>query len=136
MAFNYPGKIKGLSIHEFGHSFANPAVERLPPALIDSTAYLFEPIKKEMEKRAYPSWQICLYEHFVKAGEYIVTAKLGDTAKAGIFLKEAVAAGFIYVPFIAAELQRWDKQVSPPSFDTAVLEAMQQLQRHHSKSRL
>ncbi|PZR29015.1 MAG: hypothetical protein DI535_04720 [Citrobacter freundii] len=133
MAFNYPEKIKVLTVHEFGHSFANPAVDSLPSSLIKATSYLYEPIKKEMEKRAYPSWRICLYEHVVKAGEYIVAIKLGDTARAKTFLKDAVDAGFIYVPFLADQLQKWDRQVSPVSFDRAVLQAIEQLRLHYAK---
>lgn len=133
MAFNYPEKIKVLTVHEFGHSFVNPAVDRLPDALIKSTAYLFEPIKKEMEKRAYPSWRICLYEHFVKVGEYLVATKLGDTARAQTFLQDAVAAGFIYVPFLVKQLEHWDKQVSSVSFEQGVLQAMEELRRYYRK---
>ena len=48
MAFNYPERIKVLAVHEFGHSFANPAVDHLPDALIEGTAHLFVPIKEEM----------------------------------------------------------------------------------------
>lgn len=133
MAFNYPERIKVLTVHEFGHSFVNPAVDRLPDTLIRSTAYLFEPIKKEMEKRAYPSWRICLYEHFVKAGEYLVAMKLGETARAQTFLKDAVEAGFIYVPFLVAELQHWDRRVPSGSFDQAVLQATHKLQKYYPK---
>lgn len=133
MGFNYPDKIKVLTVHEFGHSFVNPTVDRLPDTLIKNTAYLFEPIRKEMEKRAYPSWRICLYEHFVKAGEYLVATKLGDVARAEAFLKDAMAAGFIYVPFLARELAHWDKQVSPGSFDEAVLKAVEALRRYYAR---
>lgn len=133
MAFNYPEKIKELTVHEFGHSFANPAVDSLPYSLIKETNYLYEPIRKEMEKRAYPSWRICLYEHVVKAGEYIVAIKLGDTARAETFLKDAVNAGFIYVPFLAGQLQKWDRQISPVPFDQAVLQAVEELRLHYAK---
>lgn len=133
MAFNYPEKIKVLTVHEFGHSFANPAVDRLPAGLVSSTAYLFEPIRKEMEKRAYPSWRICLYEHFVKVGEYIIALKLGDTARAETFLRDAVNAGFIYVPFLAKELGRWDKEGAPVPFDQAVARAMEELRKSYKK---
>jgi len=134
MAFNYPERIKVLAIHEFGHSFANPAVDRLPDTLIKGTAYLYAPIKEEMTKRAYPSWQMSLYEHFVKVGEYLIAEKLGDTARAEIFLKDAKEAGFIYVPFLVKELRIWDKDPAVnKSFDQAVRVAMQHLQEAYPK---
>jgi hypothetical protein len=133
MGFDYPERIKVLAVHEFGHSFVNPAVDRLPVSLIRNTAYLFEPIKKEMEKRAYPSWRICLYEHFVKAGEYLVALKSGDTARAKTFMKDAVEAGFIYLPLLAEELAHWEKEVSGGPFDEGMMRAMKALEKTYAK---
>ena len=109
LGFNYPERIQGLSAHEFGHSFVNPAIEKVPKQLIDSTEYLYTPIKAEMSKQAYTSWMICLYEHFVKAGEVIIARKLGNTKEAEKLLKDNVNAKFIYLPAIVQELEKYDK---------------------------
>lgn len=128
MAFAYPEKIKILSTHEFGHSFVNPSVDKLPATLIDATEYLFEPVRKEMTAHSTPSWTICLYEHFVKAGEVIIAEKLGDTTRAQLFMQDAVKAGFIYLPFIVKELKQWDKNYSTDaSFDSAVFNTLKSL---------
>lgn len=60
LAFNFPEKIRGLSVHEFGHSFVNPAIDKVPKTLLDSTEFLFTPIKSDMSKLSYPAWKICL----------------------------------------------------------------------------
>jgi hypothetical protein len=134
MGFDYPEKIKVLAVHEFGHPFANPAVDKLPKALMDSTKYLYEPIKKAMTERAYNQWRSCLYEHFVKAGEAIVAEKIGDTARVQVFMQDAVKAGFIYVPFIVDELKKWDKNYSAAvSFDEAVLNTVRKLDAQYRK---
>ncbi|MBN8854404.1 MAG: hypothetical protein BGO55_20960 [Sphingobacteriales bacterium 50-39] len=126
LGFNYPDRIRTLTVHEFGHSFVNPAVDALPEDLMRSTEYLYAPIKEEMVKHSYVSWTQCLYEHFVKAGEVIITEKLGDTAKARSLMTDFVNSGFIYVPAIVEELRGYDKDVSL-SYKAAVLATMKKL---------
>ena len=109
LGFDFPERICGLSVHEFGHSFVNPAIDKVPKVLIDSTEYLFTPIKSAMSKLAYPAWKMCLYEHFVKAGEVIIARKLGDTKQAEKILQDNVKAKFIYLPTIVEELEKYDK---------------------------
>jgi hypothetical protein len=119
--FNYPAKIQGLSVHEFGHSFVNPAIDKVPTELINSTEYLYTPIKTEMSKLAYTSWTMCLYEHFVKAGEVIIARKLGNTKEAKKILEDNVKAKFIYLPAIVKELEEYDKNKSDyKSYDDVV----------------
>jgi len=65
LAFDNADKIRGLSVHEFGHSFVNPAIDKVPAELIKETEPLYTPIKAQMTGQSYPSWTICLYEHFV-----------------------------------------------------------------------
>ena len=112
LGFNFPERIRGLSVHEFGHSFVNPAIDKVPKALIDSTKFLFTPIKSEMSKQAYPAWKICLYEHFVRAGEVIIARKLGNAKEAEKILKDNAKAKFIYLPTIVEELEKYDKNKS------------------------
>lgn len=127
MGFDYPEKIKGLAVHEFGHSFANPAIAALPQSLIDSTARLYEPIKKQMSTQAYTSWTMSLNEHLVRTGEVIVAEKLGDSARAVTIMRENVDKGFIYLPFLVKELKAWDKNPAGVSFNDAVLHSLRKL---------
>lgn len=112
LGFNYPERIQGLSVHEFGHSFVNPAIDKVPKELIDSTEYLYTPIKSAMSKLSYTSWMMCLYEHYVKAGEVIIARKLGNTKEAEKLLQDNVKAKFIYLPTIVQELEKYDKNKS------------------------
>ena len=109
LAFDFPDRIAGLSVHEFGHSFVNPAIDNLPKDLIDSTAYLYLPVKDAMSKKSYTNWQMCLYEHFVKAGEILIARKLGTAKNEAANIRENVNGGFIYLPFIVKELEGYDK---------------------------
>ncbi|PIQ20234.1 MAG: DUF4932 domain-containing protein [Cytophagales bacterium CG18_big_fil_WC_8_21_14_2_50_42_9] len=52
--------------HEFGHSFANPAVEKIE-SQFEPLAYLWEPIKESMKSQAYHSWMSVIKEHITEA---------------------------------------------------------------------
>ncbi len=127
MGFDDPVKIRALAAHEFGHSFANPAIDSLPSSLITETAYLYEPIKEEMKKQAYTTWLMSLYEHLVRAGEVIVADKIGDSTRAVGILQDNLKNGFIYLPFMVQELKNWDKNTSADDFNNAVLQMMMKL---------
>jgi hypothetical protein len=67
--------------HEFGHSFANPAVEKKP--YIDqllALSHLHEPIKESMRQQAYAEWLAVLREHLTEAVACRLAAqKFGET---------------------------------------------------------
>lgn len=107
--FDFPEKIQNLSLHEFGHSFVNPAIDKLPAELLRSTEHLYLPIKDIMSKHAYTQWQMCLYEHFVKAGEILITRYMGQKEKADGMMSSFVEDGFIYIPFIVTGLEQYEK---------------------------
>ncbi len=123
MGFDDPVKIRALAAHEFGHSFANPAIDSLPSPILTETAYLYEAIKPEMKKQAYTSWLMSLYEHLVRAGEVIVAEKIGDSARAVSILQDNLKNGFVYLPFMVQELKKWDKS-NPDDFNHEVLQMM------------
>ena len=127
MGFDDPVKIRALAAHEFGHSFANPAIDSLSPSLITETAYLYESIEPEMKKQAYTTWLMSLYEHLVRAGEVIVADKIGDSTRAVSILQDNLKNGFIYLPFMVQELKKWDKNTSSDNFNNAVLQMMVKL---------
>jgi len=112
LAFDFPDKIRDLSVHEFGHSFANPAVDQIPSEIIKASEHLFEPVRERLTKQSYPSWTICLYEHFVRAGEAIIARKLGRREETENDIKRNVEAGFVYLPFIVEQLERYDADIT------------------------
>jgi len=121
LGFNFPDRIRNLSVHEFGHSFVNPAIDKVPGKVIAATEYLFTPIKDEMAKMSYPGWKICLYEHFVRAGEVIIARRLGDTTYANKMIEDNVKTRFIYLPAIVKQLEIYDSnRALYPSYDDFV----------------
>ncbi|PLK44917.1 DUF4932 domain-containing protein [Emticicia sp. TH156] len=72
MGFADKQELLELSVHEFGHSFVNPSVDKLPEKLIIDTEPLLEPMRAAMSKQGYNTWRASLYEHFVRAGEIVI----------------------------------------------------------------
>ncbi len=126
--FDFPEKVINLSVHEFGHPFVNPAIDKLPASLKKSTERLYEPIRDVMSKKAYTDWNSCLYEHFVRAGEVLIARKMGRLKEAEKILSDNEASGFRYLPFIVKELEVYDRlPVSQKDYDAFVFTIMEHL---------
>ncbi|WP_169720012.1 DUF4932 domain-containing protein [Dyadobacter alkalitolerans] len=127
MGFNDQKHLLELSTHEFGHSFVNPVIDKLPWEMFTKTEKLFEPIKERMANQGYTSWKVCLYEHFVRAGEIMISHNRGNKADTQRLRKHYEAdRQFIYLPQILNELAKYKKSQSI-SYSHAVQAAMQEL---------
>lgn len=113
MGFADEKHLRELSTHEFGHPFVNPVIDRMPDSLLTATQTLFEPIQSIMADQGYPTWKICLYEHFVRAGEIVIAQNLGHAAEATQLLKHYQEdRHFSYLPLLVEELQRYQSNPS------------------------
>ena len=109
MGFANQEKIRELSVHEFGHSFVNPVVAQLPDSLFTETEHLFKPLITEMSNQGYNTWEVCVYEHFVRAGEIIIAEKLGEKEASEVLLRDyQQKRQFKYLPEILIELRKYD----------------------------
>ena len=110
MGFANQEKLRELSVHEFGHSFVNPVIAKLPGGLFTQTEHLFKPLKLTMSNQGYTTWSACVYEHFVRAGEIIIAEKIGEKKNAKKLLFEyQINRQFKYLPEIIIELRKYDK---------------------------
>lgn len=113
MGFANARKVRELSIHEFGHSFINPEVDKLAKSYFENTRSLFAPLKKVMYKQGYPNWEDCVYEHFVRAVEVIMAKKYASKAAYENLKKEYIEEKqFIYIPKIVDVLKNYKKEGS------------------------
>lgn len=127
MGFANEKKLRELSVHEFGHSFVNPEVDKLSKEKFSQTGSLFEPLKSAMSDQGYNTWKVCIYEHFVRAGEIMIAEKLGDTEGAKRLHSEyEQERKFIYIPTILVELKKFDTGIYKTYYD-AVLKSMEEL---------
>ncbi|MAZ26219.1 MAG: hypothetical protein CL868_03960 [Cytophagaceae bacterium] len=72
--FDYEGTARFLTIHEFSHSFVNPALEGYR-ARIESSSNLFtDTLKEKMASKGITNWNIYVIESFVRLGEIRIAA--------------------------------------------------------------
>jgi hypothetical protein len=127
MGFADKQRLRELSVHEFGHSFVNPGVDKLPEKLLIDSEHLLEPMRLAMSNQGYNTWRASLYEHFTRAGEIIIAEKMGDSSGAKKLLKEYLEERqFKYIPVILVELRKYDSG-NYKTYDEAVLAAMQKI---------
>ena len=127
LGFNNKRRLLELSIHEFGHSFVNPVIDQITDEEIILTEKLFDPIKSEMSAQGYNTWKSCLYEHFVRAREVIVTKNLGNIEDAKNLQTHYVEdRKFIYIPIIIKELEEFDSNQQMSYLDVVTI-AMEEL---------
>lgn len=108
--FDDLNKINELTVHEFGHSFINPVLDReVHKEDIDAYAHLFERIRKPMKEQGYGSWRSCLAEHMVRLGEIRISYALGDSVRAERLREEYVhKRKFIYIPLMEKGIKAYE----------------------------
>ncbi|KAA0993307.1 DUF4932 domain-containing protein [Dyadobacter aurulentus] len=127
MGFDDQKHLLELSTHEFGHSFVNPVIDKLPGNMISETKSLFEPIKEVMSNQGYTAWKACVYEHFVRAGEIMISRNRGNAADTERLRKHYEEdRKFIYLPLILAELSKYD-ELKEVTYKQAVRNAVEKL---------
>jgi hypothetical protein len=129
MGFTDKQRLRELSVHEFGHSFVNPSVDKLPEKMVTETAPLLEPMRLVMSNQGYGTWRACLYEHFVRAGEIIIAEKIGDVAGAKKLLNQYLEERqFKYIPTILVELRKYDSG-EYKTYDETVLASIKEIEK-------
>jgi len=115
LGFDNPQKINELSIHEFGHSFVNPALYKVNEEYISATSELFKPIKGAMANQGYNTWKASLYEHFVRAGEIMIAKESASPKDVDRLRKDYIETrAFLYIPIILKELEAYVEANSYP----------------------
>jgi hypothetical protein len=65
--FQWENELNNLTIHEFSHSFVNPAVEKWKTAVTGQLTPLYRPVEHMMRDQAYGSPLVFFYETIVRA---------------------------------------------------------------------
>ncbi|WP_048152515.1 DUF4932 domain-containing protein [Palaeococcus ferrophilus] len=86
----------GASVHEFAHSFVNPAVDR-NYELFEPYEALFTPVREKMSDMAYKNFKTMLHETLVRAFEaYYLRETRGEAAARESLLADK-ARGFYFI---------------------------------------
>lgn len=128
MGFGDEKRLRELTIHEFGHSFVNPVIDKIPQYFIDESSPLYKPIKSVMEDQGYIEWKYCLDEHFVRAGEVIIARNLGHTKEAEELEAHYINdRKFLYLPLIIEELENYNQNKKKITYEEVVGKALEKL---------
>ena len=97
--------------HEFGHSFANPAVDKQPySSQLAALSHLHEPIKEHMRSQAYTEWISVVREHLTSAVACRIAAqKFGEEYAELNFVRPGKGGGWIYFNPLIAALKEYEK---------------------------
>ena len=123
----YPGMLKSLVFHEFGHSFVSPAVDEYKTQLNE-----FQKFGKHIKvDSAYPSWELVCEEHLVRTGESLLLRMAGFPEEADRNLKANVYKGFVLIPFFLEKmeiyLQNRDRYPTFRSFFPEILQVFEEV---------
>ena len=94
-------------IHEFSHGFVNPITDKYK--LVDKNTHLFDDIKEEMSKQAYPTDIQIINEHIVRA----ITARsilyiYKDQERYDRTIEKQKEMGFVYIDNIIESLEIYE----------------------------
>ncbi len=129
--FTNQNAIITLATHEFGHSFVNHIIDKINEELIDDSSFLFTPIKTSMANQGYLNWKVCLYEHFVRAGEIIIASNLGNKEGSEfLFEHHVVKNDFIYIPIILKHLNYYNDNKDKISYLESVEKAILEMKNY------
>lgn len=97
--------------HEFGHSFANPAVQKQPYlSQIEALSHLHTPIKESMKAQAYATWPSVVWEHLTEAVACRLAAqKFGEQYADLNFVRLQKGMRWIYLNPLLAALKEYEQ---------------------------
>jgi hypothetical protein len=103
--------------HEFGHSFTNPAIRR-SRAHVQRYAHLFPPLSAKMARLGYTTWEVCVYEHVLRAVVARMALRNEGPREAAQLLAAERARGFAYIDPLYSRLAEYESHPAQyPTFE-------------------
>lgn len=100
--------LENMILHEWSHSFVNPLVDK-HYNMFEKSSNLFKPIKRLMQRQAYPNWRVSIYEHLVRAcGEIHIKSNIYTDFNKEKPIKYNEGRGFWYISYIDSLLNIYD----------------------------
>ncbi len=109
-------------IHEFCHSFVNPAIDRHFPRFEDEAAVVFGPLAEEMKRMAYGDPRTMVVESLVRASviRYMLAHDSGNVNLQKLIVHEQ-ALGFVFMDELNGLMEKYEKnRESSPTFELFV----------------
>jgi len=111
--------------HEFAHSFANPAVEKVEGEF-DKLNYLWPPVKEAMSAQAYQTWRSVVKEHLTEAIACRMAAqKFGEDAADLNYVRYQKGKGWLYLNPLLKALKYYETNRNKyPTLDSFIPEIL------------
>ena len=132
-AFPTGRDLEFLSLHEWGHSFVNPAMERYS-SKVKTLNYLFTPVKHAMDSQAYNNVHIFMNEQVLRGITALATSDLyGEAALREIITYEQSRSFYLITEVVEMlEVYRTNRDIYP-TFDDFVPELLNRLGKVKSR---
>jgi len=97
-------------VHEFGHSYCNPLVDKYMEGLRSFGEKYFPRVEKQMKSQAYGSWQTMMRESLVRACEVRYAMANDGTERAERSANYHISRGFHWTRELSELLGQYEKQ--------------------------
>jgi hypothetical protein len=116
--FSDPTYLSNLAFHEFGNSFISPLSSKIRED-IKRCQKLIQPIQLEMEQLAYPTWEICMNEHLIRAITIRILAPKNGEIETKKKIQEQYNSYFVYIDYVLGMLDEYEnnRDLYPNFFD-------------------
>ncbi len=98
----------GTIVHEFGHSFANPLIDRHEAELRRAGETLFRPVASKMRSQAYSNGRTLLYESMVRACEVRYAVRYNGEAEGRRVIEYQKSRGFLWMEELSNQLAEYE----------------------------
>jgi hypothetical protein len=125
--------LEQLSLHEWGHSFVNPALEK-DSRQVRTLDKLFIPVKERMAQMAYPHVEIFFNEQVLRAAVLLGTKDLYGELEYARGLEIETMTGFYLTEFTVEQLEYYrENRDKYPDFVQFVPYLLEQYQQHQAE---
>ena len=102
--------------HEFAHAYVNPLTDE-HLTQVSKYQHLYPPIQNDMQKMAYPNWEVSVNEHIVRAVTIRLAAQALGAEEGARRLETERSQGFRYIDLLVSGLEQYETQRGTyPSF--------------------
>lgn len=106
--FSDPMYLSNLAFHEFGNSFISPLSSKIREE-IKRCQKLIQPIQREMEQMAYPTWEICMNEHLIRAISLRILASKNGEEETNKKIQAEYHNYFVYLDYVLVLLDEYEQ---------------------------
>lgn len=125
--------LEQLSLHEWGHSFVNPALEKYSRQ-VKALDKLFAPVKERMAQMAYPRSEIFFNEQVLRAACLLGTKELYGEMEYAWGLEVEILTGFYLTEFTVEQLKYYQANRDQyPDFVQFVPYLLEQYKQHQEE---